>query len=63
MFAVASAYLWVKVYLVDHPVMLEETEKVWFQMLVDPEGKDRMGIFHLDVKEKVSAELWRVVAH
>lgn len=42
----------------DHPVRLEETEKVWFQRLVDPEGKDRMVIFHLDAKEEVSADLW-----
>lgn len=57
MFAGVSAYLWVKVCLVDHPVMLEETGRVGFQTQVDPEGRDRMGIFHLDVRGGVSAEL------
>lgn len=43
--------------------MLEETEKVWFQMQVDPEGRDRMGIFHLDAKEEVSAEVMWTGVH
>lgn len=37
--------------------MLAETEKLWFQTQVDPEGKDRTVIFRLDVKEEVSADL------
>lgn len=60
-FAVARAYLWARIYWADHPVMLEETEKLWFLKQVDPEGKDRMVIFRLDVKEEVSADLWRGV--
>lgn len=57
------AYLWVKVYLVDHPLMLEETEKLWFQMQVDPEGKDRIVTFHLDVVEEVNADWWHRVLY
>lgn len=54
-----SAYLWVKVCLVGRPVMWEETEKLWFQMRVDPEGRDRTEIFHLDQRERGS-ECWSV---
>lgn len=36
-----------------HPLMLEETEKLWFQMRVDPEEMDRKVTFQLWVKDSL----------